>query len=192
MSDAAQWIGGRRDRYPRGAQTLDDAGPPGGVGEGAVHEHDGERATVGSTRGVGHCVSFSSSDDGRSDTRRSPLRAISGHPAATRRNGRGHTSSRPMRGVRGLGREPNRVTEAGADMRGVLPQTQSTRGTCRAESLPSLPGPISGTLAQSAHDLEPESHACKRKLIAGESHMGLIGTELAPAHVPMPIAAQCE
>ena len=39
--EAAQGVGMGDDSVARGTQLSDDAGEPGGVGERAVHEHDG-------------------------------------------------------------------------------------------------------------------------------------------------------
>ena len=41
--DAAQRVGGGDHRDSVRLEALDDAGPAGAVGEGAVHEHDGQR-----------------------------------------------------------------------------------------------------------------------------------------------------
>jgi hypothetical protein len=50
VGDAAQRVRGRGHLDPGRLEALDDAVPAGGVGEGAVDEHHGERAMVGGCR----------------------------------------------------------------------------------------------------------------------------------------------
>ena len=64
VGDAAQRVRRRGHLDAGRLEALDDAVPAGGVGEGAVDEHDGERAMVGGCRCHEHLLAGVDLEDG--------------------------------------------------------------------------------------------------------------------------------